>query len=408
VICCRVKTSVKSIQRKKYMQFRVWLLSVLCLVSGVSATPNLLETAIAPVAVATKNIACTYVVGDVFGKVQKRVRVSADALRWFKAFSKKEDFAQRIKRGENAAATELKLLFAANKSDALALMTPETDDSVVVQLIVDASGAKKVVVYGFAPACPEWIVALVDAAAIAAQKGWSLGKIGVGVGVVGVGGLALRNFRSRSSNGQVQAGVDMVTSAAAKQEKLQEDLDAAEEAVKEAEAAVRAANAAVNEGLATGGAGINTKDQNGFTPAHYAVIKEGVSLLMTLKLGGANFNIKDNNGRTPAHYAAIHANNVALRIIASVANFNIKDNNGGTPAHYAAINNHRDSLQALRDGGANFNIQGTKGFTPAHEAAIRGHKEALQALRDGGARFDIQDSNSQTVNDIIKQKCIEL
>jgi hypothetical protein len=159
------------------MQFRVLLLSVLCVVSSLSAAPQLLETVVAPVAVATKNIACIYVMGDVSGQIQKRVRVSADALRWLKVFSKKEDFAQRIKNGENAAATELTLLFAAGESQAIAFMTPETDDSVVVQLIVDAQGAKKVVVYAVSPACPEWVAALVDAAVIAAQKGWSLEKL---------------------------------------------------------------------------------------------------------------------------------------------------------------------------------------------------------------------------------------
>jgi ankyrin repeat protein len=86
------------------------------------------------------------------------------------------------------------------------------------------------------------------------------------------------------------------------------------------------------------------------------------------------------------------------------ANFNIQDNDGYTPAHYAAINNYRDSLQALRDGGANFNIQDNDGYTPAHYAAINNHRDSLQALRDGGANFNIQNDSGKTVNDLIAEK----
>jgi hypothetical protein len=378
------------------MQFRALLLSVLCVVSGVSAQPNLLETAVAPVAVATKNIACTYVVGDVFGKVQKRVRVSTNALDWLKVFSKKEDFAQRIKSGENAAATELKLLFASNKSNALALMTPETDDSVVVQLIVDAQGAKKVVIYGFAPTCPEWIVALVDAAAIAAQKGWSLGKIGVGVVGVGVLGLALRSFRSRSSKRQVQAAVQAGPSTSDEQEKLRRDLDAAKAAVEEANASF---SYKVGSGEELGSWQGVVGSIKAFSPSR---VLKGLNPSYFPHV----FNHRQEDClRTAVHEAAMIGHKDALIFMAQKrANFNIQDNDGYTPAHYAAINNYRDSLQALRDGGANFNIQDNDGYTPAHYAAINNHRDSLQALRDGGANFNIQNDSGKTVNDLIAEK----
>jgi hypothetical protein len=170
---------------------RALFLSLLCVASGLSAAPGLLIEGVVPVTVSNKNISIEYVVGDVAGKVHKHVPVTADFLRLLKAFSKKKDFVQRIKNNENSVATELKLLFASKELTSLALMTLNAEESFVVQLIVDEKGSKKVVIYGSAPACPEWITAFVDASFSTSLGGWSLGKPGIvgalsaAVGLVG-------------------------------------------------------------------------------------------------------------------------------------------------------------------------------------------------------------------------------
>jgi len=105
---------------------------------------------------------------------------------------------------------------------------------------------------------------------------------------------------------------------------------------------------AVKQHLAAG-TDVNAKDDNGWTPLHFAVYyghKEIVELLITK---GAEVNAKDNNGWTPLHLAAENGRKqVAELLIANGADVNAKDNNGWTPLHLAVDGGHTETADLLR------------------------------------------------------------
>jgi hypothetical protein len=308
--------------------------------------------------------------GSFSGQAHGRVSLSADLLSWFRTFSKKEDFLQRIRNNQSAVVTKLKLLFAANKSDVLAFMTPEAGDSVVVQLIVDAQGAKKVVIYGSATACPEWVVALVDACVFVSPEGWSIKKLGGGFFVLAVTSVVIAK---KASSWQSKRRVAQAEAAIAKAEA------AAEEAKEIA--------ASAQEGSP------NKKDQYGLTPLHYAVARGDLTELLRLLKNGANPNIQDKEGNTALHYAlAFYTDEAILSLI---------------PEQIISM------INTLNSFGANLNILNTHGCTAAHEVFMRrfntieGNMLILKKLRELGANFDIKGVGGyykgKSVNDILNE-----
>lgn len=84
--------------------------------------------------------------------------------------------------------------------------------------------------------------------------------------------------------------------------------------------------------------GHHEKDEEGFTPLHYAAWAGDLSLTETLvKKSSANINAKNSSGKTPLHLACSEARlETAMFLIDSGAQINAKDNIGYTPLHVAA------------------------------------------------------------------------
>ena len=142
---------------------------------------------------------------------------------------------------------------------------------------------------------------------------------------------------------------------------------------------------AVKQHLAAG-TDVNAKDDNGWTPLHFAVYYGHKEIVELLIAKGADVNAKDNNGWTPLHFAAgrDHKEIVEL-LIAKGANVNAKDNNGWTPLFYAAAktgSGHKEIVELLIVNDADVNALSVNGKTPLDWA----NDEIAALLRKHGGK----------------------
>ena len=108
---------------------------------------------------------------------------------------------------------------------------------------------------------------------------------------------------------------------------------------------------AVKQHLAAG-TDVNAKDDNGWTPLHFAVYYGHKEIVELLIAKGADVNAKDKNGWTPLHLAAENGRKqVAELLIAKGADVNAKDKNGWTPLHLAVDGGHTEIADLLRKHG---------------------------------------------------------
>lgn len=148
------------------------------------------------------------------------------------------------------------------------------------------------------------------------------------------------------------------------------------------------------EDLIRRGANLNHKDENEYTPLHYAAyfgLKDIVQKLIEAK---ANIDAKDNEGQTPLHCAAIQGHNeVANVLILANAKIDAEDNIGQTPLHLAVENGQKELVLLLINKGANKEAIDTNGLTPLYLAASLGNKEVVQVLLENGANKDFKNKD---------------
>ena len=104
---------------------------------------------------------------------------------------------------------------------------------------------------------------------------------------------------------------------------------------------------------------------------------------------GPDINTKDNDGRTPLHWATYrdHKEIVDL-LIASGADVNAKDVNEISPLLHTIRNENKESVELLIAKGADVNAKNDDGVTPLHDAAAKGHKEIVELLIAKGAKVN--------------------
>ena len=96
---------------------------------------------------------------------------------------------------------------------------------------------------------------------------------------------------------------------------------------------------------------------------------------------GADVNAKDDDGYTPLHWAAeINSRNLAVILILNGADVNSETNKFDTPLHHAAQFNSIEMAELLLKNRANVNAKGYENQTPLHVAAYYGAIEMAELL----------------------------
>ena len=108
---------------------------------------------------------------------------------------------------------------------------------------------------------------------------------------------------------------------------------------------------AVTQYLASG-SDVNTKDEEGATPLHYAVSEGHQEIVKLLIKKGADLNEKDMDGWIPLLYASAEGQvEVVDLLIAAGTDVNTKDRDGDTSLNWAIIRNHTKTADLLRKHG---------------------------------------------------------
>jgi ankyrin repeat protein len=140
-----------------------------------------------------------------------------------------------------------------------------------------------------------------------------------------------------------------------------------------------------------------TKDEEGMTSLHKAVINNDLGLLETLITKGFNVNSPAEYRWTPLHFAADRNHiKIAEFLMIYGADINAQNSDGKTPLHLAAFRNSEEILFSLLQNKADPNIHARDGSTALHYAAGRGFIFIAGMLLEFGAFVNARDNCGRT------------
>jgi ankyrin repeat protein len=115
-----------------------------------------------------------------------------------------------------------------------------------------------------------------------------------------------------------------------------------------------------------GRANVDSRDNNNWTPLHYAAEKGYAELVNILLHNRASINAESNGKATPLHFAARNGHvKVVEALLSSRAMINVTtQNNNWTPLHYAAKHNHIPIVKALIKHGTVYDPRDSQGRAP--------------------------------------------
>jgi 7,8-dihydropterin-6-yl-methyl-4-(beta-D-ribofuranosyl)aminobenzene 5'-phosphate synthase len=142
---------------------------------------------------------------------------------------------------------------------------------------------------------------------------------------------------------------------------------------------------------------VNSKNDHGFTPLHFAALSGSREVVQFLLAKGAEVDIRDINARTPLFFAARRGNLELCRLLLEKgAAVNARNKYDRTPLLYAAWSDNSELVQMLISKGAEVNIRDTEGYMPLHHVCIEGSREIAGVLIGGGADIDVKDHGGDT------------
>ena len=148
------------------------------------------------------------------------------------------------------------------------------------------------------------------------------------------------------------------------------------------------------------GADITQKNKGGATPLHLACCNANLEVVICLLKKGSDITQKDNEGWTPLHFACRYGNNpdIVSRLLEQGADITQKDNEGWTPLHFACrYANNPDVVRLLIEKGADITQKDTNGETPLHIACrYANNPDVVRLLIEKGADITQKDTNGET------------
>ena len=106
-------------------------------------------------------------------------------------------------------------------------------------------------------------------------------------------------------------------------------------------------------GCWTGGADVDARNQDGYTPLHWAAMDGHVETAALLLDRGADLEARDAHGATPLHgAAACEQPGTAALLLDRGADVDARDERGATPLHYALKKGHARTVEVLRKHGS--------------------------------------------------------
>ncbi|KAK9813324.1 hypothetical protein WJX72_012535 [[Myrmecia] bisecta] len=142
---------------------------------------------------------------------------------------------------------------------------------------------------------------------------------------------------------------------------------------------------------------LNSTDQDGWTPLHYAAFRGHLPVVRELLYRGANVTATEKKGRTALHLAAFGGNKDVASILCSRgAGVNTRDNSDMTPLHMAALQGHEALAEELIYRGADIEAKLADGTTPLHLAAWKKQERLLMLLLYKGADYRAAKSDGTT------------
>ena len=141
--------------------------------------------------------------------------------------------------------------------------------------------------------------------------------------------------------------------------------------------------------LLAGGAPVDAKDRDGFSPLCLASGKGHVEVVRALLAGGADVEAAANDGATPLFIASEEDHVEVVRVLlAGGAAVDAVADGGRTPLYTASDMGHVEVVHALLAGGADVEAAANDSATPLFIASQDGHVEVVRALLAGGAAVD--------------------
>jgi len=133
---------------------------------------------------------------------------------------------------------------------------------------------------------------------------------------------------------------------------------------------------------------INTKDETGRTPLHWACRGVHIKIVEYLIENGADVNARDINNVTPLHSLSYRGQTDCIELlIKNGADIETKDASGLNALFYAAYGGHKGAMEALLKNGVTINTRNKNGLTPADIAKDGGHAELAQFLISQGGKL---------------------
>lgn len=145
---------------------------------------------------------------------------------------------------------------------------------------------------------------------------------------------------------------------------------------------------------------VDSTDEVGYTPLHWALIRENWEIAKFLIVKGADVNRQGTDGGSPMHCAANHENIEIIKLLLkNGAQKDLKNIWGNTPLCLASQRGCIKTVQFLISNGANISSKSNEGWTPLHYAYKSGHISVQQALINSGASDTIKDTFGKIPSD---------